>query len=94
LKLAGLAGKVLLADREYIGSEWFKALTENNLDFVIRLREGNYKHAMQAAGVRLEKLEKKAIKRVGRVLCKPFELDGQSYHLLIKTGTGKQCCCA
>jgi hypothetical protein len=83
LKIAGLAGKVLLADREYIGSEWFKALTENNLDFVIRLREGNYKQAMQSAGVRLEKLEKKAIKRVGRVLCKPFELNGQSYHLLV-----------
>jgi hypothetical protein len=85
LKIAGLAGKVLLADREYIGSDWFKVLTENGLDFVIRLREGNYQHAMQLAGIKLEKLEKKALKRVGAIFCRPFELDGQSYHLLVST---------
>jgi hypothetical protein len=80
LKIANLSGKVLLADREYIGSDWFKALKDNSLDFVIRLRKDNYK---QAIGPKQQKLEKKALKRVGRILCQPFVLDGQSYHLVI-----------
>ena len=83
LKIANLPGKVLLADREYIGSDWFKSLKDNGLDFIIRLREGNYKHAVQAAGIHLKKIEKKATKRVGHIFCKPFELDDQSYYLLV-----------
>jgi Transposase DDE domain len=83
LKLANLAGKVMVADREYIGSDWFKVLKDNKIDFVIRLREGNYKHAIRAAGIKSEKLERKALKRVGSIFCKPFALDGQSYYLLI-----------
>ncbi|HYO05594.1 MAG TPA: transposase [Phototrophicaceae bacterium] len=83
LKIADLSGKVLLADREYIGGEWFKALTDKGLDFVIRLREGNYKHAIRAAGIKQEKLEKKALKRVGSLFCKPFGIKGQNYYLLV-----------
>ena len=83
LKIADLKGKVLVADREYIGCDWFKALKDNDLDFVIGLREGNYKQAMQTAGIRVEKLEKKALKRVGSLYCKPFELEQQSYYLLV-----------
>ena len=37
-----LKGKVLLADREYIGREWFSYLTTNGLDFVIRSRDKAY----------------------------------------------------
>ena len=83
LKIANLKGKVLVADREYVGSDWFKAIKDNGLDFVIRLREGNYKHAIQTAGISVEKLEKKALKRVGSIFCKPFELEGQSYYFLL-----------
>lgn len=83
LKIANLKGKVLMGDKEYIGSDWFKALKENGLDFVIRLREGTYKQAIQTAGIRVEKLDKKALKRIGSICCKSFELEGQSYYLLI-----------
>ena len=31
---------VLLADREFIGADWMKFLSENNIAFAIRLREG------------------------------------------------------
>lgn len=32
-------GSILLADREFIGKDWFEYLTTRNLSFVIRLRE-------------------------------------------------------
>jgi len=38
-----LRGMVLLADREYIGQEWFKYLKNNGLGFVIRLKKNVYK---------------------------------------------------
>ena len=76
---SNLKGKVLVADREYMGSDWFKAIIDNGLDIVIRLREGNYQQAIQTAVISMEKLEKKALKRVGCVFCKSFELEQQSY---------------
>lgn len=41
-----LADKILLADREYIGTDWFKYLINNDIDFVIRLKEKAYKTAI------------------------------------------------
>ena len=35
-------GLILLADREFIGADWFKYLATNKLSFVIRLREKMY----------------------------------------------------
>ena len=40
--LFNLQGMTLLADREYIGKEWFKFLKKNKIHFVIRLRLGDY----------------------------------------------------
>ena len=40
--LFDLRGMTLLADREYVGREWFKFLKDNKIDFVIRLRAGDY----------------------------------------------------
>ncbi len=37
-----LRGKLLLADREYIGVEWFEFLIDNGLDFCIRSRDRAY----------------------------------------------------
>ena len=37
-----LEGKTLLADREYIGAEWFKFLIDSKIDFVIRSRDQSY----------------------------------------------------
>ena len=44
-----LEGKILLADREYIGTDWFRYLIDNKIDFVIRLREKAYKAAINEA---------------------------------------------
>ena len=41
--LYDLKGMVLLADREYIGEEWFNYLKSKGLEFVIRLKKGVYK---------------------------------------------------
>jgi hypothetical protein len=41
-ELFKLKGMTLLADREYIGKEWFKYLKDNGLRFVIRMKMGDY----------------------------------------------------
>lgn len=38
-----LSGMTLLADREYVGEEWFKYLVDKGLHFVIRLKKNIYK---------------------------------------------------
>lgn len=38
-----LRGKCLLADREYIGRDWFDFLRSKGIEFVIRLKKGIYK---------------------------------------------------
>jgi hypothetical protein len=92
LLLFDLSGKVLLADREYIGSEWFKELSRAGIDFAIRLREKNYQQEITLQGRSIEKLENKARARIGRVVWQAFELEGFTYYFVlksIKTRTGK-----
>jgi len=43
LKMYDLRGMILLADREYIGEQWFNYLEDKGLRFVIRLKKGVYK---------------------------------------------------
>lgn len=83
LKFLKLSGKVLIGDREYIGADWFNELRVNKLNFIFRLRDNTYNDAINATGKSIEKLEKKAKKQMGRVLMKPFELDGQSYNYVL-----------
>ncbi len=47
-KFLCLRGLILLADREYIGSKWFKYLKNKGIGFVIRLKEGTYKKHIDA----------------------------------------------
>lgn len=92
LRLFDLSGKVLLADREYIGSEWFKALTKAGADFVIRLRAKNYQQVITRNGKSMAKLEKKAKARIGRIVWQEFDLEGETYWFVLKsiqTRTGK-----
>ena len=49
LSLFDLSGMTLLADREYIGTEWFKLLKVNKIHFVIRMRLGDYASDVDAA---------------------------------------------
>ncbi|MDJ1499492.1 hypothetical protein [Xanthocytophaga agilis] len=37
LAVIDLKGKLLTADREFIGKDWFDILSKNQIDFVIRL---------------------------------------------------------
>ena len=49
MKPFNLKDKPLLADYEYIGTEWVKFLTDHEIDFVIRLRHKTYKALIDQA---------------------------------------------
>lgn len=83
LKVLKLLDKTLVGDREYVGAVWFKYLKDNDLGFVIRLRDKNYQGAINAKGKSIEKLEKKAKKRIGQIFSKSFELGGGAYFLCL-----------
>jgi hypothetical protein len=85
LVLFDLSGKVLLADREYVGTEWFKTLNEADIDFVIRIREKNYQQEITLEGKSINKLERKASANIGRVVWQAFELEGISYFFVLKS---------
>lgn len=92
LKVVRLKGKVLLADREYIGTRWFCALQRAGIGFAIRLRKGNYQQQIERKGKTVSKLEQKAKAQVGRPLWKKFTLKGHSYYYVLKayrTRSGK-----
>lgn len=62
-----LKGYVLLADREYVGKDWFVFLTqEMGLDFVIRLSKSDYKKNLEDQKYNYDKLLAKA--RKGKVI--------------------------
>jgi hypothetical protein len=68
LAVIDLKRKLLIADREFIGKEWFGFLSKNQIDFVIRLRKGIYQQWVDAEGKSLEekqyeKLQKRALKK-------------------------------
>lgn len=91
-KLFKLQGKVLLADREYVGQTWFKTLHEARIDFVIRMRENIFHKQIQLKGKSVSKLENQAKTRLGKPVWKRFELDGYQYYYVLvayKTKSGK-----
>lgn len=83
-KVLHLRGKVLLADREYIGTQWFETLRQAGLGFVIRLRKGNYEQELEARGRSVSKLENKAKARLGKLVWKKFTLQGHGYYYVLK----------
>lgn len=92
LKLLQLPGKVLLADREYIGTKWFEALQRADIGFVIRLRAGNYQQQIEQEGKPVSKLENKAKAQVGKLVFQHFTLQGYTYYFVLKayrTRSGK-----
>lgn len=71
-----LQGKILLADREYMGEKWLRYLCLEGIDFVIRLSEGCYRLAISAApGPAYSKLTRQAYHRKRGVI-KRFTLNG------------------
>ena len=79
LSLVDWSGFTLVADREFIGKEWFSALVGLGLDFVIRLRKKAYRKAVEASGHCYAKLEKRALKRGYSQAV--FELSGGRYRI-------------
>lgn len=56
-----LKGMTLIADREYIGRQWFNDLIEKfELNFVIRISETDYKLDLQSQGKSYAQLLKNA----------------------------------
>ena len=94
-----LAYSVLVADREYVGTKWFKYLIENEtvrraIDFIIRLKRGTYKEAIdQSEGRSYEQLCDKVrrSKVASKVLNKPFVLEGMPLNFVaLKNGKRDQ----
>ena len=57
LRVFGVSSiEALLADREFIGAEWLGFLAENNVPFVVRLRENMYIHTEDGDRVQLRSL--------------------------------------
>jgi hypothetical protein len=83
LALFNLKGMTLLADREYIGKDWFKFLKEKNIDFVIRLRTGDYFEEVNTTpGKDYERmLWKCGVKN--RLVKKRIYLDGTAFWMLL-----------
>lgn len=81
-----LKDKILLADREYIGTEWFKLLKASDIPFVIRLRKNTYKAAInQAPGRSYRDLHGKVLrsKIPYKALRKDFQLEGMSLGFVV-----------
>lgn len=81
----GLTGMTLLADREYVGKEWFKYLASKGLRFVIRVKEGIYHQEVDAGGGRTwQQLKYLAARKAkGKKVSKKIELAGLSLHYIV-----------
>ena len=75
---------VLLADREFIGVEWFQYLIEQKLHFVIRLKAKMYFELQTFEGKKRTSLKyfNKYVERFG-IYAIPMKLNGYSYSFII-----------
>ena len=91
-KCFNIVNKTLIADREYIGIDWFKYLVDSDLYFVIRLKKNIYHDAInKAAGKTVEQLIQK-VKRSKipyKSVQKSFELDGMQLTFTVSKNPDK-----
>jgi hypothetical protein len=80
MRLYPLKGFCLLADREYEGKEWLSFLTEQQINFIIRLPKESYKADIAVGGKAYSSLLKRALR--GRVVSQWFELAGHRYQFV------------
>ena len=85
LKRYDLSKMIVLADREYIGYEWFEYLQKAGLYFVIRLKAGIYHDEVNGSkGASWERLTAKArAKPGGKKVAKKIILGGRELHYII-----------
>lgn len=77
---------ILTADREFIGSDWFKAIVDAGFDFVIRLRKDSYHHPVaQSLGINMSQLNDKirqSIRNYGFFQTK-INIKGRKYYYTV-----------
>ena len=89
-----LSGLILLADREYIGPEWFEFLTQVGLEFIIRLKSNIYHEQINHSrtesdspfqSLRFSALKRKAAKARYRNtgVAKTITLEGNTYLFVV-----------
>lgn len=84
LELFDLRGMTLLADREYIGQNWFNYLKSKGINFVIRLRFSDYYQAVDAAPGKTYQQMYDKCRAQGKFVRKHFRLAGQSYFISMR----------
>ena len=85
MKHFDLTGMTLLADREYVGLKWFKFLVDNKIEFVIRLRFGDYYQAVdQAPGNTYQQMYNQCLAG-GKFCRKRIELGGRFYFISMRS---------
>lgn len=62
MKVIDLKGKIIIADREFIGAKWFITLNELGIKFIMRVRDKMYKKEL-LNGTTYQKLQEKALKK-------------------------------
>ena len=83
LTLFDLSGMTLLADREYIGLNWFKYLRSNKIHFVIRMRMGDYESEVNAAkGNSYLRMYMKCAAR-NKIIRKKIGIGGHAYAIVM-----------
>ncbi len=81
-----LSGKILLADREFIGEKWLSFLISKKIDFIIRMSRTCYKKSIsESLGFVYSKLEKIAMKakKTKKSVLKQFQMKGNTYSVVI-----------
>ena len=81
-----LTKKILLADREYIGEDWFKFLKNNGFDFVVRSKTNAYRDAVNGGkGKTVEEMIAKVqrSKKPNKSVRKSFYLKGVLLYFVV-----------
>jgi len=84
MKHFDFTGMTLLADREYIGVNWFKLLKTKRLNFVIRLRFGDYYEAVDAVEGKTYQEMYDSCFAQGKFVRKCIDLGGLPYYLSMR----------
>ena len=83
LSLFDLRGMTLLADREYIGKEWFKYLKDKGINFVIRLKFADYYCEVDALKGKNYQAMYDRCRQKGKLVKKQIQLDGENYWMVM-----------
>lgn len=78
-----LNGMTLLADREYIGKDWFNHLIIKGLNFVIRMKMGDYEQIVNAIGGRTYRNMLTRCQRKNKLVSKRIFLDQTPYRIVM-----------